>query len=210
MLLPVLFLPPWRPPFHNLRIVGCNILRHDLRRPTAASLGLVGGERRRRWQRSFDRCPLPQLLFGSLRGNNRLFAFPFCRHTPRTVGRLLLLRRIERFLELQSLCIDSLHNLVSCKTLMAELCLKIMDGIARVRQCSLGLLARSGLLSKGLSRCVQLLEAAAAVTVNDSDGNIAVARKVTSLVWPIRCVGRMRHLGHGQGCSTLYTTERIG
>ena len=58
---------------------------------------------------------------------------------------------------------------------MAELCLEFVDGVARVRQQPLGFLARSGLLPKGLPGGVQLLKAGAAVTMNDSDGNIAVA-----------------------------------
>ncbi len=74
---------------------------------------LIAGEGRRRWLRSFDRRPAP--LFG----NGGFVAFPFYRRAPRTLGRQLLLRRSVRFLELQSLCIDSLHDLVSCKTLMA-------------------------------------------------------------------------------------------
>jgi hypothetical protein len=191
--LPIFLLPPWRPPFHDLRIVGRNILPRDLRRPPAAR-GLMGaGDGRRS---SFDRLPRP--LCGGLRGGSRLVAFPFCPRAQRTLGRQLLLHPCERFLDLRSLCIDSLRHLVSCKALMAELCLEVVDGIAGIRQQSLGFLAGGGLLSEGLPGGVQLLEAAAAVTVNDSDGNIAVARKVTSLVWPIRCVGRMRHLGHGR------------
>jgi hypothetical protein len=58
--LPVFLRPPWRPPFHDRRIVWGNILPGDLRRPTTTSWRLmIGGKRCRRWQRSFDRCPLP-------------------------------------------------------------------------------------------------------------------------------------------------------
>ena len=143
---------------------------------------MVGGEGRRRWQRSFDRRPLPQLLFGGLRGNNRLFAFTFRSRAQRTSARELLLRRSERVLDLESLCIDSLRNLVACKALMAKLCFKVVDGVARVRQQLLGFLARRGLLPKGLSRGVQLLKTRAAVTMDHGDGDVAIARKMTPLM----------------------------
>ena len=128
---------------------------------------------------------VPPPLFGGLRGNGRLVAFPFRSPAQRTLGRQLLLHRSECFLELQSLYIDSLPHLVSCKTLMAELCLEVVDGVARVRQQPLGLLARSGLLPKGFSCCVQLLKTGPAITMNHSDGDVAIARKMTPLVWPI-------------------------
>jgi hypothetical protein len=94
-------------------------------------------------------------------------------HLPRaqrTFASELLLRRSECFLDLQSLCADSLRHLISCKTLMPELCLEVVDGVARVRQPPLNLLARSGLLAQRLPYGVQLLEAGAAVTMNHSDG----------------------------------------
>ena len=65
---------------------------------------------------------------------------------------------------------------------MAELCLEVVDGVARVRQQPLGFLARSGLLPQGLPGGVQLLKAGAAVTMNDGYGNVAVARKLTPLM----------------------------
>jgi hypothetical protein len=124
-----------------------------------------------------------------LRCDERLVTLAFCPRAQRTFTSELLLRGSERFLDLQSLCIDSLRHLVSCKTLMAELCLKVADGVVRVRQQPLGFLARGGLLLKGLPGSVQLLKAGAAVTMNHSDGYVAVARKLTSLMLPIRWVG---------------------
>jgi hypothetical protein len=143
---------------------------------------MLPGEGRRRWQRSFDHRPLPQPLFGGLRSNDRLVAFPFRPHAHHTLGRQLLLRRSERVLDLQSLGIDSLRHLVACKALMSKLCFKVVDGVARVRQQPLGFLARRGLLPKGLPGGVQLLKAGAAVTMNDGYGNVAVARKLTPLM----------------------------
>ena len=81
---------------------------------------------------------------------------------------------------------------------MAQLCLKVVDRVARVSQQPLGFLARSGLLPKGLANGVQLLKAGAAVTMNQSDGNVAVARKLTSLMYPIGWVGRVRQLGYSR------------
>jgi hypothetical protein len=49
------------------------------------------------------------------------------------------------------------------------------------------------LLLKGLSSCVQLLKAGPAITMNHSDGDVAIARKMTPLVWPIE--RRIRRLG---------------
>ena len=92
--------------------------------------------------------------------------------------------------------LNSLRHLVSCKTLMTELCLEFVNGVARVRQQSLGFLARSGLLTNGLPGGVQLLKAGAAVTMNDGDGNIAVARKVTPLMYPIGWGRRIRRWGY--------------
>ena len=129
------------------------------------------------------------------RGNGRLVAFPFRPRAHRTLGHQLPLHCSERFLDLQSFCIDSLRHLVSCETLMAELCLEIVDGVTRVHQQPLGLLARRGLLPKGLPGGVQLLKARAAVTMNDSDGNVAVARKLTPLMWSVGRGVRMRQVG---------------
>jgi hypothetical protein len=158
---------------------------------------MVAGEGRRWWLPSLDRRPLPQPLLGGLCGNDRLVAFPFRPRAHRTLGHQLLLRCSERFLDLQLLCIGSLRHFVSCKTLMAELCLKVVDGVARINQQPLGFLARSGLLPQGLPGGVQLLKAGAAVTMNHCDGNVAVARKMTPLMmWPIGRVGRMRRMGH--------------
>jgi hypothetical protein len=176
--LPVFLLPPRRPPFHDLRIVWRNILPGDLRRPTTTSRRLmVGGERCRRRQRSFDRCPLPQSLFHSLPGDDRFVALAFCPGMQRTLGCQIFLNNSECFLNPLPL-----RHFVFCETLMAKLCLKVVDRVARIRQCPLGFFARSGLLPKGLPGGVQLLKAGAAVTMNHSDGNIAVARKMTPLM----------------------------
>ncbi len=181
--LPVFLLPPRRPPFHDLRIVWRNILPGDLRRPTTASGRLmVGGKLCRRRQRSFDRCPLQQSLFRSLPGDGRFGALAFCPSTQRTLGCQLFLNNSESFLDLLPLGIGSLRHFVFCKTLMAKFCLKIVNCIARLCQQPLGFFARSGLLPKCLPRGVQLLKAGAAVTMNDSDGNVAVARKLTPLM----------------------------
>jgi hypothetical protein len=172
-----------RPPFHDLRIVWRNILPGDLRRPTTASGRLmVGGKLCRRRQRSFDRCPLQQSLFRSLPGDGRFGALAFCPSTQRTLGCQLFLNNSESFLDLLPLGIGSLRHFVFCKTLMAKFCLKIVNCVARLCQQPLGFFARSGLLPKCLPRGVQLLKAGAAVTMNDSDGNVAVARKLTPLM----------------------------
>jgi hypothetical protein len=182
-LLPVFLLPPRRPPFHDLRIVWPNILPRDLRRPTTASRRLmVGGKRRRRWQRSFDRSPLSQSLFHSLPGDGRLVALVFCPSTQRTLGCQLFLNNNECFLDLLPLGIGSLRHFVLCKTLMAKFCLKVVGRVARLCQQPLGFLACSGLLPKGLPGGVQLLKAGAAIAMNDSDGNVAVAHKLTPLM----------------------------
>ena len=97
-----------------------------------------------------------------------------------------------------SLCIDSLRHLVySCETLIAELCLEIVDGVTRVHQLP-SASARRGLLPKGLPGGVQLLKARAAVTMNDSDGNVAIARKLTPLMWPVGRGVRMRQVGYSR------------
>jgi hypothetical protein len=101
--LPILLLPPRRPPFHDLGTVLRNI--RNLGRPATTRGLIVGGEGCRS---SFDRPHLPQPLFGGLRGNSCLVAFPFRPRPHRTLGRQLLLHRSERFLDLHSLGIDSL------------------------------------------------------------------------------------------------------
>ena len=143
---------------------------------------MFAGAGRRRWQRSFGRRPLPQPLFGGLRGNNRLVAFPFRPGAQRPLGCQFFLNSRERFLDLLSRGIGSLRHFVVCQTLMTEFCLEVVDGVARVRQQPLGCLARGGLLPKGLSSGVQLLQAGVAVTMNDGDGNVAVAHKLTPLM----------------------------
>jgi hypothetical protein len=181
--LPIFLLPPRQPPFHDLRIVWRNTLPRDLRRPTTTSRRLmVGGKRCRRWQRSFDRGPLPQSLFRSVPGDGRFVALAFCPSTQRTLGWQLFLNNSEFFLELLPLGIGALRHLVFCKALMAKFCLKVVDRVARIGQCALGFLARSGLLPKGLPGGVQLLKAGATVTMNDRDGNFAVAHKVSTLM----------------------------
>ena len=79
---------------------------------------------------------------------------------------------------------------------MAELRLEIVDDVARVSQQPLGFLARIGLLPQRVPCGVQLLKAGAAVTMNDGDGNIAVARKVTPLMYPIGWGGRICRMGY--------------
>ena len=148
-------------------------------------------------------------LLGGLRGNGRLVAFPFRPRAHRTLGHQLLLHCSERFLDLHSLCIYSLRHLVSCETLMAELCLEIVDGVTRVHQQPLGLLARRGLLPKGLPGGVQLLKARAAVTMNDSDGNVAIARKLTPLMWPVGRGVRMRQVGYWRRFPSRPSARRI-
>lgn len=114
--------------------------------------------------------------------DGRFVALAFCPSTQRTLGCQLFLNTSECFLDLLPLGIGSLRHFVFRKTLMAKFCLKVVDRVARVRQQPLDFLARSGLLPKGLSGGVQLLKTGAAVTMNDRDGNIAVAHKLTPLM----------------------------
>jgi hypothetical protein len=121
-------------------------------------------------------------LFRSLPGDGRFVALAFCPSTQRTLGCQLFLNNNECFLDLLPLGIGLLRHFVLCKTLMAKFCLKVVDRVARLCQQPLGFLARSGLLPKGLPGGVQLLKAGAAIAMNDSDGNVAVAHKLTSLM----------------------------
>jgi hypothetical protein len=121
------------------------------------------------------------LLFRSLPGDGR-FVAAFSLSAQRTLGCQLFLNTSECFLDLLPLGIRSLRHFIFCKALMAKFCLKIVDRVARLCQQPLGFFARSGLLPKCLPRGLQLLKAGAAVTMNDSDGNVAVARKLTPLM----------------------------
>ena len=58
----------------------------------------------------------------------------------------------------------------------------VMDGVSRVRQQPLGLLARSGLLPQRLPCGIQLLKPRAAVTLNECHGHVAIAHKMTPLM----------------------------
>jgi hypothetical protein len=122
-------------------------------------------------------------LFRSLPpGDGHFVALAFCLSAQRTLGCQLFLNTSECFLDLLPLGIGSLRHFVFCKALMAKFCLKVVDRFARLCQQPLGFFARSGLLPKCLPRGLQLLKAGAAVTMNDSDGNVAVARKLTPLM----------------------------
>ena len=126
---------------------------HDLWRPTASAPGLL--VRQGQLWRILGRRRLPKALCC----DGSLIAFAFCPCAPSTLGRKFFLRRSEGFLDLPFLGVDAARHFVFRKMFVAELCLKIVDGIARVRQCPLGLLARSRLLPKGLAGGFQLLQA---------------------------------------------------
>jgi hypothetical protein len=121
-------------------------------------------------------------LFRRLPGDGCVVALAFCPCAQRTFGCQLFLNNSECFLDLLPLGTGSLRHFVFCKTLMAKFCLKVVDRVARVRQQPLGFLARSGLLPKALPGGVQLLKTGATVTMNDRDGNISVAHKVSTLM----------------------------
>ena len=104
---------------------------------------------------------------------------------------------VKRLLDLSLLGTGALRHFVVCKTLMAELCLEVMDGVSRVGQQPLGLLARSGLQPQRLPCGIQLFEARAAVTMNDCHEHVAIAHKMTPLMRPIGRVMRMSRLRYG-------------